>query len=311
MRHLREFIFNKGRDFFKNKRGVSAVEFALILPVMVVIYLSTVEISMAVAAQRRVAIAAGTIGDLAAQYETMNSDNINIILNSTLAVLQPYDPDTMTVRVSSVVMDDNGNPTVDWSYLKHRESHQDSDPYADVEQDLADNVPADLRTANTSVIVANLDFTYKSPVGALLQGERHLTQTVYFRPRLGTKIPFESSTPPQQTWPLDPSGPDGTQINTTYVGFGMEYMLQPRDVERSNDGSSSTDSPPAVLTNAYDCNTEQSGCDHSAPGCQESSGGCTGGGGGGGWGGGCDHEERVTEVYLMPVCYSSKPETQY
>ena len=53
--------------FGGDERGISAVEFALLLPLMVTLYLGTVEVSQGVAIDRKVTLTARTVADLASQ----------------------------------------------------------------------------------------------------------------------------------------------------------------------------------------------------------------------------------------------------
>ena len=50
-----------------DERGVSAVEFALLLPLMVTLYLGGVEVSQGLTIDRKVTLVARTVADLAAQ----------------------------------------------------------------------------------------------------------------------------------------------------------------------------------------------------------------------------------------------------
>jgi len=60
--------------FHKSEDGVSAIEFAFILPVMVVMFLGVVEVSNYVMAARRVASVASTAADLVAQDTFIGDD---------------------------------------------------------------------------------------------------------------------------------------------------------------------------------------------------------------------------------------------
>jgi Flp pilus assembly protein TadG len=53
--------------FWRDRRGVSAVEFALIAPVLVIFYCGMAELTQAMMAQRRVSNIASSIGDVVAQ----------------------------------------------------------------------------------------------------------------------------------------------------------------------------------------------------------------------------------------------------
>src|SRR5436189_1298081 len=51
----------------RDQAGVSAVEFAMLLPLMLTLYLGAVEISQGVAIDRKVTLTAHTVADLASQ----------------------------------------------------------------------------------------------------------------------------------------------------------------------------------------------------------------------------------------------------
>src|SRR5262245_44457481 len=59
-----------------DQRGVSAVEFAMLLPLMLTLYLGAVEISQAVAVDRKVTLAARSVADLVAQVTTVNNADV-------------------------------------------------------------------------------------------------------------------------------------------------------------------------------------------------------------------------------------------
>ena len=67
------------RGFLADKRGVSAVEFALIAPILIMIYLALAELTLGMMASRRTSHLAATIGDLAAQSENLTDANITSI----------------------------------------------------------------------------------------------------------------------------------------------------------------------------------------------------------------------------------------
>src|SRR5262249_43774950 len=79
--------------FSGDQRGVSAVEFALLLPLMVTLYLGVVEISQGISADRKVTMTARSIGDLVAQASSMSNSDMTNSLNAATAVMAPF-PDS-------------------------------------------------------------------------------------------------------------------------------------------------------------------------------------------------------------------------
>src|ERR1051325_11821548 len=76
------------RRFQDDKRGVSAVEFAMLLPLMVTLYIGGVEVSSAIAVDRKVTLVARTVGDLVAQSTSVNATDMTNILNAASSVVQ-------------------------------------------------------------------------------------------------------------------------------------------------------------------------------------------------------------------------------
>ena len=106
------------RRLLRDERGVSAVEFAMLLPLMITLYLGGVEVSQAIAVDRKVTLVARSLGDLVAQSTTVtNSDMTNIL--AAAAVVQPFPDATLKVTVSSVTIDAQSVAKIAWSDTKN------------------------------------------------------------------------------------------------------------------------------------------------------------------------------------------------
>src|SRR3954467_11498234 len=105
--------------FQHDERGGSAVEFAMLLPLMITLYLGGVEVSSAIAVDRKVTLVARTLGDLVAQATTVTATDMTNILNAATTVVQPYSSSLIKVTVSSVAIDANGVAKVAWSDTKN------------------------------------------------------------------------------------------------------------------------------------------------------------------------------------------------
>mgnify|MGYP003646956097 FL=1 len=96
-RAIRTFLKRLSGD----QGGVSAVEFALIAPVMVLFYLGMMEISLALSVDRKVTSAASALADLVAQDDVITDSEMASILDAGAAIIAPYDPTRFSVRISS------------------------------------------------------------------------------------------------------------------------------------------------------------------------------------------------------------------
>jgi Flp pilus assembly protein TadG len=95
------------RRFGRDRRGVSAVEFAFIAPVMIGLYLGCAEISDGVAVDRKVSLTAGALANLAAQASTISVTEMTNILDASSAIIAPYDPGKLTLTVTCLSIDAN------------------------------------------------------------------------------------------------------------------------------------------------------------------------------------------------------------
>jgi Flp pilus assembly protein TadG len=100
-----------------DQNGASAIEFALLLPLMLTLYISGVEISQAVGADRKVTIIAHTVADLVAQttVQPLAPTDVSNALAAAGAIVTPYTASNLKVVVSQVKIDNNGNATINWS----------------------------------------------------------------------------------------------------------------------------------------------------------------------------------------------------
>jgi Flp pilus assembly protein TadG len=166
--------------FISDQRGVSAVEFALILPVMVLIYLGGYEITQALAINRLVALTSGTVTNLVSQYTTISaSTQMPDILNASEQVLTPYPSSNATVVVSSITIDNSGKATVAWSQSLNGAARTIG---------AAMSLPAALDTPNTTVIFGETTYAYTPLIDFIKMGTLNLHSSVYMLPRASTTI---------------------------------------------------------------------------------------------------------------------------
>ena len=98
-----------------DERGVSAVEFAMLLPLMLSLYLGAVEVSQGIGADRKVTLTARTVADLVSQVTSVSNNDMTNSLNAASSVMTPFSSTNLKVVVSSVKIDAQGKATIDWS----------------------------------------------------------------------------------------------------------------------------------------------------------------------------------------------------
>jgi Flp pilus assembly protein TadG len=173
------------RDFARDQRGVSAVEFAILLPLMLTLYLGGVEISQAVSADRKTTLVAHTIGDLTAQVTNVTSSDISNVLSAGTAVAYPFSSSNLKMTVSSVCIDSTGTKaTIGWSQTLNGTARTGT---------VTSLIPAGLMVASTSLIWGEASYAYKPTIGWTITGTLTLSDKFFLRPRLSCSVTLNSA----------------------------------------------------------------------------------------------------------------------
>ena len=170
------------RRFTSDAEGVTAVEFALIAPFLVMLYLGSIELSLLLRADRTVTSTSASLGDLTARLKTVSDDDMQQMYAAAVAMMQPHDAASARMRLSSVEDNGDGILRVTWS------EGYNMAPYAvgDVV-----TVPSGIVPTPGSVIVSEVAFDYTSSIGYMFSTARTLSDTFYLRPRLIDTIAHE------------------------------------------------------------------------------------------------------------------------
>ena len=169
------------RRFARDRRGVSAVEFALLAPMMIGLYLGCVEISDGVAADRKVSLIAATLGNLTAQVTTkISTTEMNNILDASSAIVAPYAASNLKMTVSCLNIDANKNVTVKWSETRNGTKRTSF---------AFDNSDSALTVASPTsypilLIYSEVSYAYTPTVGYTITGTLTLSDHMFMSPRI-------------------------------------------------------------------------------------------------------------------------------
>jgi Flp pilus assembly protein TadG len=172
-------LWGNVRRISHDERGASVVEFALLLPLMVTLYLGTVEVSQGIAIDRKLTLTARTVADLVSQVSTINDAGMNDIMAASTAVMYPYSTNTLKVTVTSVKIDSNSKATVDWS---------DSFNGTPRAKGSTVTVPAALVVPNSWLIWSEVEYLYTPTIGYVLTGSLTFKDQLYMAPRISSSV---------------------------------------------------------------------------------------------------------------------------
>ena len=87
----------------------------MLLPLMMTLYLGSVEVSQGIAADRKVELTAHALADLSSQYTDITNADMSNILNAGSAIIAPYPTANLQEVVSEISINAQGAGTVVWS----------------------------------------------------------------------------------------------------------------------------------------------------------------------------------------------------
>ena len=164
--------------------GMVAVEFALLIPVMLTMYFGTLETTNAMTAARRVTNVAQTAGDLTAQVAAVTNSDMDDIFAASTAILAPFPTNVVKITVSSIVANSSNasNTKVSWSKAYGGATARSTNSSV--------TLPTGLTTAGSSVIMVEVTYNYTSPIASFITGPIAMNEVAYLKPRRSTEVTY-------------------------------------------------------------------------------------------------------------------------
>src|SRR5215468_4716315 len=103
-------------DLVRDCNAVAATEFAVIVPLMLVMFFGTVEFSSGIAVDRKVTMVARTLSDLTSQaLSTVDDTYLQNVFTASIAITSPYSPTPTKAQITEIYVDSKKVVTVQWS----------------------------------------------------------------------------------------------------------------------------------------------------------------------------------------------------
>jgi Flp pilus assembly protein TadG len=168
------------RRFAKSTHGVAAIEFAMILPVMLILLLASFDAGNAIAIYMKVRSATYTLAAITNQYTTIQSTDMSSIVGATSVVLAPYPSAPVVVTISQIKISSASKATVSWSYSLNGTA---------LTQTASVSLPSALFSNNSCgtypcyLIYGQVSYTYTPSFGFFGAGGIALADSIYVAPR--------------------------------------------------------------------------------------------------------------------------------
>ncbi|MGQ0532171.1 MAG: TadE/TadG family type IV pilus assembly protein [Caulobacteraceae bacterium] len=176
-------LMSRMRRFAAAKRGLAALEFAIIAPLLMVpLLLGSVDLIDVMGANKRAQNAAASLADVVARDTEISDQELNGIWDGLEVLMFPNDPASMEIRITSVSIENASTARVVWS-----EGHGGMS--ARQAGTTVSGLDPRMMTPGTSLIMAESVYKHNAPLGFLWQSEIRMEHNAYRRSRLVDPIP--------------------------------------------------------------------------------------------------------------------------
>lgn len=184
------------RRLARDRKGVAAIEFAFIAPLLLSMYFVTMEIAPAIDTNKKVGRASSMVADLVTQHATISKSEVEAIMEIGQATLNPYNRSRMNVVLTAINITDETTPKVLVSWSRKMVNGAFSQ---DAAKGSVTTVPASLKVKGSFLIRVEASLNYrpmitwaagaKETLGLLSAFDNiQMGETYYLRPRMSNSI---------------------------------------------------------------------------------------------------------------------------
>ena len=179
-----------------DRRGVAALEFALIAPLLLSMYFLTMEVGQGIEANKKIGRAASMVADLVTQQPQTSKADLEAILNIGSAILQPYNRSKPTITITAIEVTNETTPKVKVVWSRKLSNGTFS---AGAAAGTTTTIPAALTIKDSFLVRVEGSLTYY-PVITWAAGDKgtlgltgafdslNMKETYYLRPRMSKSI---------------------------------------------------------------------------------------------------------------------------
>ncbi|PDQ20432.1 hypothetical protein CN311_14245 [Mesorhizobium sanjuanii] len=163
--------------FCCDRRGIAAVEFALIVPVLLIMYFMTMEASQAIETSKKVSRIGSMVADLVTQQQSVNKAQLDAIMQIGNSTLQPYNRSTPKIIITAIEVTSDTTPKVQvvWSRKMVNDAFS-----ADAAKNSITEVPPALNVKGTFLIRVESELDYEPIIAWTAEKAKPLGLTAAF-----------------------------------------------------------------------------------------------------------------------------------
>ena len=182
------------RRFLASQRGVAALEFAFVMPVLLILFLSSFDVGNAIILYLKVRTATYELAAITNQYGTgstaqISTSTMSSITSATSQVMAPFSASSAVVTISQIRAASNTSAAVSWSYSVNGTAL--SGTYTGLPSNMAKN------SCNSSYpcyfILASVSYPYTPLFGHYMTGTLTLSDSLLVTPRVSKCVQYNNT----------------------------------------------------------------------------------------------------------------------
>ncbi len=184
------------RRLIGDRRGVAAVEFAFIAPVLLSLYFVTMEVAQGIETNKKVGRVGSMVADLVTQQQEVSPATLDAIMQIGESILQPYNRTRPTIEVTAIYLTDEATPKAQVVWSRRLANGNTS---VGAPRNSLTTVPTQLRIRNTFLVRVSSQLDYrpvitwtadqKANLGLAAAFDRiAMNETYFLRPRMSARI---------------------------------------------------------------------------------------------------------------------------
>lgn len=165
----------------RDTAGMAAVEFALLLPLLLALFIVGMALSDGIACNRKVTTTAKSVADLTARYASVTTADVTTILAASTQILTPYNANLATVRVSEVKVTGSTSSTVVWSRASNGTA---------LAANTVVTIPSGMSATDSYLIMGEVSYAYTPLFTYGAAQPMTLYDRVFMSPRMSDSVPL-------------------------------------------------------------------------------------------------------------------------
>jgi Flp pilus assembly protein TadG len=173
------------RSLSRDCSGIAATEFAVIVPIMLVMFFGTVEFASGVAVDRKASLVARTLSDLTSRSTAVGDADMTNFFAASGAIMTPYPTAPIRATISELYVD----PTTHQARVQWSKGSSIRAVGSTVV------VPTALKVDGTYLIFSEVSYLYVPTIGYVMaKSGVNLNDVAYTRPRQSTCVVYSPAT---------------------------------------------------------------------------------------------------------------------